>query len=64
MHDSGCVLVKGCDPAKHRGFEMMLFNSPPGADNNDNDYTIRMILSSYYLENGLMSIPDGKSDCS
>lgn len=42
----------------------MLFNSPPGADINDNDYQIRMILSSYYFENGLMSIPDGKSDCS
>lgn len=64
MHDAGCVLVKGCEPSKHRGFEVMLFNNPPGADNNDNDYPIRMVLSSYYFENDIMSIPDGKSVCS
>lgn len=42
----------------------MLFNNPPGAWNNDNDYPIRMILSSYYFVNDIISIPDGLSDCS
>ena len=63
MHDNGCVLVKGCPPNSHRNFELMLFNNPPGAWNNDNDYPIRMVLSSYYFENNIMSIPDGLSDC-
>ena len=42
----------------------MLFNNPPGVGNNDDDYPIRMVLSSYYFENDIMSIPDGYSDCS
>ena len=36
-----------------------------GVTNNDNDYPIRVVLSSYYFpENGARGIPDGKSDCS
>lgn len=64
MHDEGCVLVKGCDPDKHRGFEIKLFEDPKGAQDNDKDYPIRMVLSSYYFtSDGATSIPDGKSDC-
>ena len=64
MHAQGCVLVKGCDPATHRAFEVHLFENPEGATDNDNDYPIRMVLSSYYFENGVKAIPDGQSDCS
>ncbi|EAY23285.1 Alpha amylase, catalytic domain containing protein [Trichomonas vaginalis G3] len=64
MHDSGCVLIKGCAPQNHRNYELMLFNNPPGANNNKNDYPIRLILSSYYRNsNGAMGIPDGMSTC-
>jgi alpha-amylase len=65
MHDSGCVLVKGCSPDTHRSFEVKLFTNPNGASDNDNDYPIRMVLSSYYFpSSGVMSPPDGLSDCS
>ncbi|KAH0787915.1 Alpha amylase, catalytic domain containing protein [Histomonas meleagridis] len=65
MHDQGCVLVKGCEPAKHRAFEVKLFTDPYGNNvDNDNDYPIRMLLSSYYFKDGVKSPPDGKSDCS
>ena len=63
MHDEGCVLVKGCEPDKHRAFEVKLFTDPKGAINNDDDYPIRMVLSSYYFVNGVKAIPDGLSDC-
>lgn len=64
MHDCGCVLVKGCEPSTHRGFEVKLFSNPYGDNiNNDVDYPIRLVLSSYYFVNNVMSIPDGKSDC-
>ena len=64
MHDNGCVLVKGCSPDNHRNYEIRLFTSPYGGADNDNDYPIRMLLSSYYFKDGVQSIPDGKSDCS
>lgn len=64
MGDQGCVLIKGCDISTHRSFEVKLFSSPNGASNNDNDYPIRLILSSYYFPNGAQGIPDGLSDCS
>jgi len=64
MHDKGCVLVKGCSPSNHRGYEVKLFESPYEVRDNDNDWPIRMVLSSYYFSNGVKSIPDGKSDCS
>ena len=36
-----------------------------GAPDNDNDYPIRCLLSSYYFpQNQARGIPDGKSDCS
>lgn len=64
MGSMGCVLIKGCpSAAAHRAFEVMLFQNPPGADDNDSDYPIRMVLSSYYWYNGSEGIPDGKSDC-
>ena len=63
MHAQGCVLVKGCAPETHRAFEVHLFENPEGATDNDNDYPIRMVLSSYYFENGVKAIPDGQSDC-
>ena len=64
MHEEGCVLDKGCPADRHSAYEIKLFQNPNGAQNNDNDYPIRMVLSSYYFENGVKAIPDGKSDCS
>ena len=67
MHDDGCVLAKGCAPEKHRAFEVKLFENPVNGCDNDNDYPIRFVLSSYYFTkvNGrtVSSIPDGWSDC-
>ncbi len=64
MGDQGCVLVEGCAVDVHRGFEEKLFSSPNGAQDNDNDFPIRLILSSFYWVNGSLGIPDGLSDCS
>lgn len=36
MGDQGCVLVEGCDVSKHRSFEVKLFESPNGVQDNDN----------------------------
>jgi len=70
MHDQGSVLVKDKNPDKHRKFEIKLFEDPYGNGDvdNDNDYPIRMVLSSYYFtkdENNqvISSPPDGYSDC-
>eukprot|EP00770_Monocercomonoides_exilis_P006776 MONOS_6742.1-p1 / transcript=MONOS_6742.1 / gene=MONOS_6742 / organism=Monocercomonoides_exilis_PA203 / gene_product=alpha amylase / transcript_product=alpha amylase / location=Mono_scaffold00218:31152-32927(+) / protein_length=592 / sequence_SO=supercontig / SO=protein_coding / is_pseudo=false len=63
MHDKGCVLVKGCSPDNHRNYEKKLFLDPYEVRDNDNDWPIRMVLSSYYFDNGVASIPDGQSDC-
>jgi alpha-amylase len=64
MGSDGCVLIKDCSSAdEHRQFEVELFSSPPGADDNDNDYPIRMLLSSYWWFNNSFGVPDGKSDC-
>lgn len=64
MQGAGCVLIKNCDDATHRAFEVELFSSPPGSQSNDNDYPIRMVLSSFYWgDDGVMGIPDGKSSC-
>ncbi|KAH0788265.1 Alpha amylase, catalytic domain containing protein [Histomonas meleagridis] len=62
MHDNGCVLVKGCDANTHWNFEIRLFTDPYGGADNDNDYPIRMLLSSFYFQDGVQVIPDGKSD--
>jgi alpha-amylase len=64
MHGEGSVLVKDKDPDKHRFFEVKLFENPYGVNNNADEWPIRPILSSYWFTNGVMSIPDGKSDCS
>jgi len=64
MGDQGCVLVKGCDENTHRNFEKKLFESPNGAQDNDNDFPIRLILSSFHWSDDSTGIPDGKSDCS
>jgi alpha-amylase len=65
MGNDGCVLIKGCSVDEHRAFEVKLFTSPNGAQDNDNDFPIRVVLSSFYwYGNGLQGIPDGKSDCS
>eukprot|EP00727_Mastigamoeba_balamuthi_P001303 m51a1_g1117 hypothetical protein (851) ;mRNA; f:163061-166336 len=62
----GSVLIKDRDVAAHRGFEVKLFTSPNGATDNDNDYPIRLLLSSFFWGEGgsAQGIPDGKSDCS
>eukprot|EP00475_Leptophrys_vorax_P043134 TRINITY_DN819_c0_g1_i1.p1 TRINITY_DN819_c0_g1~~TRINITY_DN819_c0_g1_i1.p1 ORF type:complete len:489 (-),score=127.58 TRINITY_DN819_c0_g1_i1:58-1524(-) len=64
MGDQGCVLIKGCDVNTHRNFEVKLFTSPNGASDNNNDFPIRLVLSSYWWQNGAQGVPDGLSDCS
>jgi alpha-amylase len=66
MGDDGSVLVKDRDPDKHRQFEEILFQNPYGAQDNDNDYPIRMVLSSFYFDIAQQpyGLPDGWSDCS
>jgi alpha-amylase len=64
MHDQGCVLVKGCEPAKHLAFEVKVVDGPYSVKDNDNDLPIRMVLSLYSFLDHSMGIPDGKSDCS
>ena len=62
----GCVLVLGCQPDKHRDYEVRLFENPYDVNNNAVDAPIRMILSSFYtLYNGkrMEGLPDGLSDC-
>lgn len=63
MQSQGCVLIKDCDEASHRAFEVKLFSNPNGASDNDNQYPIRVVLSSFYFQDGSMGIPDGLSDC-
>ena len=64
MGDQGCVLIKDCtDSQQHRDFEVKLFESPNGANDNNNEYPIRLILSSFWWVDGVQGIPDGKSDC-
>jgi alpha-amylase len=65
MGDQGCILVKTHDVATHRMFEVKLFTNPNGALDNDNNYPIRAVLSSFYWPpSGGLGIPDGLSDCS
>jgi alpha-amylase len=65
MGDDGCVLIKGCAEDEHRGFEEKLFSSPNGVKDNNDDYPIRTVLSSFYWGTGeVQGIPDGLSDCS
>lgn len=64
MGPFGCVLVKNCPEGEHRNYEVKLFDNPNGVGNNDNDWPIRFILSSYYHTYGNDGIPDGLSDCS
>lgn len=65
MGNTGCVLIKGCDEAEHRAFEVELFTNPPGSTNNNDDYPIRTVLSSFYWgTGGVQGMPDGLSDCS
>jgi alpha-amylase len=63
MGDQGCVLIKDCDANTHRSFEEKLFLNPNGATDNDSDFPIRLILSSYYWFNNSFGVPDGLSDC-
>eukprot|EP01106_Pelomyxa_sp_JSP_P018092 TRINITY_DN795_c0_g1_i4.p1 TRINITY_DN795_c0_g1~~TRINITY_DN795_c0_g1_i4.p1 ORF type:complete len:459 (-),score=124.91 TRINITY_DN795_c0_g1_i4:114-1490(-) len=64
MGSYGSVLVKDKDVGSHRGFEKQLFNAPRGATDNDNDYPVRILLSSWYFPNdNAFGIPDGLSDC-
>lgn len=64
MQDFGSVLVIEKDVEKHRNFEIALFDNPRGVRDNDNEWPIRMVLSSYYFHGkGISSIPDGLSDC-
>ncbi|KAH3746185.1 alpha amylase domain protein [Pelomyxa schiedti] len=64
MGDYGTILILAKDIPKHRGFEEQLFSAPRGANDNDNDYPIRLLLSSYYwYNNNGYGIPDGQSLC-
>ncbi len=64
MEGEGCVLVKNCPENQHRNFEIKLFENPNGVGDNDNNWPIRFILSSWYHTYGHMGLPDGFSDCS
>lgn len=48
---------------RHLGFETKLFTSPNGASDNNNDYPIRLVLSSYYWQGSSVGVPDGLSTC-
>lgn len=64
MNNDGCVLIKGCEEATHRGFEVKLFENPNGVRDNNDDYPIRTVLSSYYWgAKEVQGVPDGLSDC-
>lgn len=65
MASEGSVLVIAKDIPVHRFFEEKLFTSPNGASDNNNDYPIRMVLSSFWLPENMndYGIPDGKSNC-
>ena len=65
MGNEGCVLIENCNSiSDHRNFEVKLFQQPNGANDNDNDYPIRLVLSSYYWQGSSSGVPDGLSDCS
>jgi alpha-amylase len=58
MGDKGSVLIKDKDVAKHRAFEIQLFNR------TDADWYIKLVLSSYmFMDAGGAGFPDGLSDC-
>ena len=44
-------------------FEVKLFEDPNGATDNENDYPIRLVLSSFYWQGDSKGVPDGLSDC-
>ena len=57
MGDQGCVLIKDCGSFdEHRQFEIKLFSNPNGAIDSDNDYPIRMVLSSFWWGGGILKI--------
>ena len=60
MGDSGSILVKEKDVAKHRNFEKLLFSR------TDGNWQIKALLSGYtFMETaGAYAPPDGVSDCS
>jgi len=66
MGSDGTILVVDRDIPSHRNFEVILFTNPFGSSDNNDDYPIRMLLSSYYFDLSLQTygVPDGKSDCS
>lgn len=67
MGNAGCVLTVNCpDDNTHRSFEVELYTNPPGSSDPDNDYPIRMLLSSFWFDTAAQAygIPDGFSDCS
>ena len=65
MQGHGSVLVIEKDIAKHRHFEKKLFLDPNGASDNDNDFPIRLVLSSFWLPQNPndYGFPDGLSRC-
>lgn len=60
--NDGCVLIKGCPVPEHRGFEVTLFANPYGSSDNDNDFPIRMVLSSYYIPQLLNQVSESLRD--
>ncbi|KAJ6609042.1 glycoside hydrolase superfamily [Mycena sp. CBHHK59/15] len=61
MQDSGSVLIKDKDVAKHRMFEVKLFTR---TDFPDAGPLVRNVLSSYsFMSSGAAGYPDGFSDC-
>lgn len=65
MGSDGSVLVKDMNIPLHRSFEVKLFQDPYGVNDNNNDYPIRLVLSSFYfnIADQPYGFPDGNSNC-
>lgn len=59
--DRGCILVKGCPAEQHRYYEMRLFADPYEVRDKENDWPIRILLSSFYYTYGILGVPDGEN---
>jgi hypothetical protein len=56
LEDRGCIAVKNCESKdEHIKYETKLFSNPYEVKDNDNDWPIRLILSSFSLTFGNQS---------
>ncbi len=60
----GSVLAIDKDIDTHRSFEIKLFTNPRHVHDNNNDWPIRLLLSSFWIPTTEpYGIPDGLSNC-